>query len=152
MSWYRHSVSDSFENTYTKLLKSIYFIELKTLWHKGKLLVLSNFPFCHNVFKSSLLQRHQKVYICGKRLFTLSPDISLDPSELHCRIVIACLCRGSPSNSSWSISFHIKSSPFSKPTAIIFRVGCQHDEVAWQLLCNFTFRSFSPWQRNFLFR
>ena len=30
------------------------------------MLVLSNFSFCHNVFKSRL--RHQKASICGKRL------------------------------------------------------------------------------------
>ena len=34
--------------------------ELKTLWQKEKVLVLSNFFFCHNVFKSHLLQRGQK--------------------------------------------------------------------------------------------
>ena len=36
-----------------------YWKELKTLWQKKKLLVLSNFYFCHNDFKSHLLQmRH----------------------------------------------------------------------------------------------
>ena len=31
-----------------------------------KFLDLSNFSFCHNVFKSRLLLRHQKASICGK--------------------------------------------------------------------------------------
>ena len=31
-----------------------------------KLLNTSNFPFCHNVFKSCQLQRHQNMSICGK--------------------------------------------------------------------------------------
>ena len=37
----------------------------KTFWQKGKLLVLSNFFFCHNVFKSRLLQMHQNASIGG---------------------------------------------------------------------------------------
>ena len=42
-----------------------YWKELKTLWQKNKLLVLSNFYFCHNVFKSRLLQMRQKSSECG---------------------------------------------------------------------------------------
>ena len=39
---------------------------MKTLWKKDKLLVLSNFSFCHNVFKSRLLQTNQNAYLSGK--------------------------------------------------------------------------------------
>ena len=35
------------------------------------MLVLSNFFFCHNVFKSRLLQRRQKASICGEGLMDL---------------------------------------------------------------------------------
>ena len=42
--------------------------KLKTKWQKEKLLVLSNFSFCHNVFKSCRLQRRQKRSICGNEL------------------------------------------------------------------------------------
>ena len=48
--------------------KSNYWIKLKTLRPKEKLLVLSNFFFRHNFFKSGLLQRCQKASICGKGL------------------------------------------------------------------------------------
>ena len=51
--------------------------ELKTLWEKEKLLHLSNFFFCHNVFKSHLLHRYQKylyVYV-DKVYFNYSPDL-----------------------------------------------------------------------------
>ena len=41
---------------------------MKTLWQKEKLLVLSNFSFCHNVFKSCLLQMLKNASSCGKRL------------------------------------------------------------------------------------
>ena len=42
--------------------------ELKTLWQREKLLVLSNFSFCHDVFKSRQMQGRQKASICGKGL------------------------------------------------------------------------------------
>ena len=51
-----------------------YWIDLETLWQKEKLLVLSNFFFCHKVFKSRLLQKHQKVSTWGKGLSTLVED------------------------------------------------------------------------------
>ena len=38
------------------------------MWQKVKLLVLSNFSFCHNVFKSCMQQMRQRVSTCGKRL------------------------------------------------------------------------------------
>ena len=48
------------------------------------LLIMSNFTVCHNVFKSRLLQRHQKVSVCGKVLirssslhFCLAHDIEV---------------------------------------------------------------------------
>ena len=40
--------------------------KLKTLWQKEKLLVLSNFFFFHNVFKSRLLQMRQNASTGGK--------------------------------------------------------------------------------------
>ena len=45
-------------------------MELKTLWQKEKLLMMSNFFFCQNVFKRRPLQRRQKESICGK-VFTI---------------------------------------------------------------------------------
>ena len=45
--------------------------KLKTLRQKEKLLVLSNFSFCRNVFKNCLLQRSQKAFICGIGLRTI---------------------------------------------------------------------------------
>ena len=47
--------------------------ELKTLWQKEKLFVLSNFTFCHYVFKRRMLQRHHKVYTYGKGIHLLVP-------------------------------------------------------------------------------
>ena len=49
-----------------------YWKKLKTLWQKEKLLVLSNFFFCHNVFKSCLLQVNP-----------LPDMIALDSSRYH---------------------------------------------------------------------
>ena len=48
-----------------------YLKEWKTLWQKELLLIMSNFFFCHNVFKSCLLQRCQKASTFGKRLTKL---------------------------------------------------------------------------------
>ena len=45
-----------------------YWKKWKTLWHKEKLLVLSNFSFCYDVSKSRLLQTRQKESVAGKRL------------------------------------------------------------------------------------
>ena len=47
-----------------------YWIELKTLLQKEKLLVLSNFFFCHNVFKcrQTCSRGVKKASICGKGL------------------------------------------------------------------------------------
>ena len=39
---------------------------LKTLWQKVKLLIMSNFTFCRNVFKSRLQQRRHKASVYGK--------------------------------------------------------------------------------------
>ena len=47
-----------------------YWKELKTLWQKEKLLVLINFSFRRNVFKSCLLQRRQKAYIWENLFWT----------------------------------------------------------------------------------
>ena len=61
--------ADDIKNILAKMNKnSIYKgfiikIELKVLWQKEKLLMMSNFSFCHNVFKSRLMQRLQKAYI-----------------------------------------------------------------------------------------
>ena len=45
-----------------------YWKKLKTLLQKEKLLVLSNLTFCHDVFKSRLLQKCQNASILGKGL------------------------------------------------------------------------------------
>ena len=58
-----------------------YWKELKTLWKKKNLLVLNNFYFCHNVFKSRLLQRLQKASICGKALIYSCLHISCNIRE-----------------------------------------------------------------------
>ena len=42
--------------------------KLKTLKQKDKLLMMSNLSFCHNVFKSFLLRRRQKVSLWWKSL------------------------------------------------------------------------------------
>ena len=41
---------------------------VKTLWEKEKLLVTSNFPFSHSVFKRLLLQTRKKKGLFGKGL------------------------------------------------------------------------------------
>ena len=48
--------------------KYIYWIELKTLWEKEKLFVLSIFSFCHKVFLSHWLQSRPKESVWGKGL------------------------------------------------------------------------------------
>ena len=48
-----------------------YLIELKTLWEKEKLLIMSNFFFFHNVFKRCQMTMHQNEYLWSKGL-TLS--------------------------------------------------------------------------------
>ena len=48
--------------------KKNYLIERKTLWEKEKLLVTSNFPFSHNVFKSCLELTSQNEYLWSKGL------------------------------------------------------------------------------------
>ena len=40
-----------------------------------KMLIMSNFSFCHKVFKRSLLQRHQKASICGKGFRTMAMEV-----------------------------------------------------------------------------
>ena len=45
-----------------------YLIEKKTLWEKEKLLVMSNFSFSHNVFKSCQLLMRQTQYLRSKGL------------------------------------------------------------------------------------
>ena len=40
-----------------------------TMWRKEKLLFMSNFSFCHNDFKSRLLQRRRHILsVCGERI------------------------------------------------------------------------------------
>ena len=48
-----------------------YWEKLKAFWQKEKLLVLGNFSFCHDVFKSRLLQMRLNVSIGEKGLNTL---------------------------------------------------------------------------------
>ena len=72
------SAADDFGNMWTKnreipIKKGISTEKkLESLWQKVGLLVLSNFSFCPIVFKSRLLQRHQKVSACGKVLKLLT--------------------------------------------------------------------------------
>ena len=49
-------------------LEYSYLIEQKTLWEKQKLLVMSNFSFSHNVFKSRLLLMCQNEYLWSEGL------------------------------------------------------------------------------------
>ena len=56
------------KHLYNYKWKHIHLIKLKTLLQKEKSLVLSNFYFCHIDFKSHLLQRRQKSFLCGKGL------------------------------------------------------------------------------------
>ena len=51
-----------------------YLIELKTLWEMEKLLVMSNFSFSHNVFKSCLLLMCQNEYLWSKGLNAIILD------------------------------------------------------------------------------
>ena len=60
---------------------------LNTLCTKETLLVLSNFLFCCNVFKSRLLQRRQKASVYGKGI-NYSTDFSLHPKPLENMIVV----------------------------------------------------------------
>ena len=41
---------------------------VKILWQKEKFLIMSNWPFCHSVFKRCLLQMHQIATASWKRL------------------------------------------------------------------------------------
>ena len=41
---------------------------------------LNNFSFCHNVFKSCMLQRHQKASVCGKGLSMILWNFSSFPT------------------------------------------------------------------------
>ena len=65
---YNKSVADDFKKRFWQKseMKVHLLIELKTFWQKEKLLVLSNFCFCHITFKSYLLMRRQKASLCGK--------------------------------------------------------------------------------------
>ena len=65
----RRHLHNYMENLYK--WKFDYWIKLKTLWQKEKLLIMSNFSFCHNVFKSHLLQMRQKASSSGKWLINL---------------------------------------------------------------------------------
>ena len=69
-----------------------YLIELKTLWEKEKLLVTSNFPFSHYVFKSCLLLMRQNEYLwskglsnCRRRIKSFTSNVSLDSFCGQCR-------------------------------------------------------------------
>ena len=65
---------------------SIYLNELKKFGEKEKLLVMSNFSFSHNVFKSCLLLMRQNEYLWSKGL-TLSQttNFRLFQTERLCR-------------------------------------------------------------------
>ena len=72
-----------------------YWKELKTLWQKEKLLIISNLTVSHYVFKSCLLQMFQNMSLGGKKLIVLPvlhyPMYTkgpLAPSSFHC--ALAC--------------------------------------------------------------
>ena len=50
----------------THLVVKLYKWKFKILWQKKKLFIMSNFYLCHFAYKSHLLQRHQKISVCGK--------------------------------------------------------------------------------------
>ena len=55
-----------------------------------KLLIVNNFAFCYNVFKSRWLQTRQKASICGKGLNRNEQCISL----LECGLILVNIVRG----------------------------------------------------------
>ena len=57
------TTSKPYYQKYIYLYKSNFLVELKTFWQKDKLLVLSNFSFCNNVFKSCLLDVRKLMYV-----------------------------------------------------------------------------------------
>ena len=97
----RKHLSKNMENLYK--WKYNYWKMLKRLWQKEKLLVLSNCSFCHNFFKSRLLQMPQNASIGWKGIkryqsppnkLTLGAYVpSIFSSLFHissCRNVIIC--------------------------------------------------------------
>ena len=54
----------------TKMIISV-FDRVEKIVGKGEIACTSNFSFSHNVFKSFLSQRHQKVSSCGNGLIQL---------------------------------------------------------------------------------
>ena len=78
---YEDSAADVFKHILSKKKISIiewitYDWKWKTLWQEEKLLIMSNFPFCHNVFKYDLLQSPKKTYVCEKGLRLVWPEAS----------------------------------------------------------------------------
>ena len=70
---------------YHLTFKLNYWIELKTLWQNEKLLIMSNFFFCHNVFESCLLHMHQNACqrkdSCGVDL-----DLHIGPCRISSKV------------------------------------------------------------------
>ena len=79
---------------------------VENVGQREKLFVLSNFSFCHNVFKRPLLHRHQKASVCGRGL-TRDSD-----SEVHHGIYRSLVAR--PFNTVWEISTSPKPTDFEK--------------------------------------
>ena len=67
---YSKSAADDFENDYAKIWKISIIVGTITgkSWKHWQKVVLSNFSFCHNVFKSRLLQMRQNASIGRKGL------------------------------------------------------------------------------------
>ena len=59
-------------------MKESYPNRLKTLWEKQELLVTSNFPFSHSVFKRLVSLGRQKVSMCGNGLSEMKRSYGLD--------------------------------------------------------------------------
>ena len=72
----------------------IYTIEKKTLWEKEKLLVMSNFFFPHNVFKSCLLLICQNEDLWSKGLnYMESEDYMCNSLSNDRKLVLAKLTK-----------------------------------------------------------
>ena len=87
---WRH-ISKNMENKWKR--KCYSWIKLKTLWQMEKLLLMSNFSFCFNVFKSHLLQVRQNAFVCGKglRLAFLKYDLYCFCIEKNDKVQFKCI-------------------------------------------------------------
>ena len=78
---YNKSPADDFETSRQKYrlsqyLKYIYCIEGKKLWQIPKLLIMSNFSLCHNVFKN-VCHSYVKMHLQVRKGLTYNTSISI---------------------------------------------------------------------------